>query len=167
VGRREEALAPAQEAVEVYRRLAQANPAAHEPDLAGALSNLGASLAQVGRREEALAPAQEAVTIRRRLAQANPDTHEPDLAMALWAFAWGQVLGDKETWPSALEAATESVAIYGQLALAMPRAYSGYLLAALTTKADLLDGLGRTAEASRIRTQLAQDSDDTGDKSGG
>ena len=40
-GHREEALAPAQEAVTLYRQLAQANPAAHNPDLAGSLANLG------------------------------------------------------------------------------------------------------------------------------
>ncbi|MFF2901112.1 tetratricopeptide repeat protein, partial [Streptomyces sp. NPDC057966] len=72
VGRREEALAVASEAVAIRRRLAEENPAAYMPDLAMALNNLGATLSNVGRREEALAVASEAVAIRRRLAEENP-----------------------------------------------------------------------------------------------
>ena len=65
VGRREEALAPTEEAVAIRRALAQANPAAYLPNLASALNNLGIRLNAVGRREEALAPTEEAVAIRR------------------------------------------------------------------------------------------------------
>ncbi|RKM86463.1 hypothetical protein SFRA_033305, partial [Streptomyces xinghaiensis] len=60
VGRREEALAPAEEAVRLRRELAEVNPAAYLPNLAGALNNLAIQLSEVGRREEALAPAEEA-----------------------------------------------------------------------------------------------------------
>jgi len=52
-GRREEALAAAQEAVGIYRELAGASPAAYLPDLATSLSNLGNRLAEAGRAEEA------------------------------------------------------------------------------------------------------------------
>ena len=159
VGRREEALAPAQEAVTIRRRLAQANPAAYEPDLAMALNNLGTFLSEVGRREEALAPAQEATEVYRRLAQANPAAHEPNLAMALWARAGGQVGGHKDALLSALDAAEESVALYRQLAQVMPSVYGAYLPAVLATEADLLDGLGRTAEATGIRTRLTRDAE--------
>ena len=62
LGRRDEALAPTEEAVDVCRRLAAANPAAYLPDLATSLNNLGIRLAELGRRDEALAPTEEAVT---------------------------------------------------------------------------------------------------------
>ena len=66
------------------RRLAAANPAAHEPDLAMSLNNLSNRLAEAGRREqEALTAINDAVTIRRRLAAANPAAYEPDLASSL------------------------------------------------------------------------------------
>ncbi|MBK7387229.1 MAG: tetratricopeptide repeat protein [Methanothrix sp.] len=55
LGRREEALAPAQQAVEILRKLAQSNPAAFLPDLATSLNNLGIFLSALGRREDALA----------------------------------------------------------------------------------------------------------------
>ena len=44
LGRREDALAAAQEAVEICRRLAAERPDAFRPDLAGSLNNLGAML---------------------------------------------------------------------------------------------------------------------------
>ena len=60
LGRREEALAAAQEAVNIRRDLARARPEAFTPDLAMSLNNLANVLAALGRREEALAAAQEA-----------------------------------------------------------------------------------------------------------
>src|SRR5438034_873004 len=63
LGRREEALAAAQEAVAICRRLAAARPDAFLPDLAMSLNNLGAGLGNLGRRDEAVATAQEAVDI--------------------------------------------------------------------------------------------------------
>ena len=53
VGRREEAFAPTEEAVEHYRRLAQTNPATYLLDLAISLNNLGIQRDAVGRWEEA------------------------------------------------------------------------------------------------------------------
>ena len=73
VGRRGEALAPIEEAMQIYRRLAQAAPEAYLPDLASAWNNLSNRLAAAGPRGEALAPMEEAVGIRRRLATAAPE----------------------------------------------------------------------------------------------
>ena len=81
MGRRQDALAPAEEAVRLYRELAAANPA-FLPDLASALNNLGIRYSEVGRRQDALAPAEEAVRLYRELAAANP-AFLPDLASAL------------------------------------------------------------------------------------
>jgi hypothetical protein len=53
VGRREEALAPAQEVVALRRQLAEAAPAAYLGGLAASLSNLAVRLSEAGRREEA------------------------------------------------------------------------------------------------------------------
>ena len=78
VGRRQDALTPAEEAVRLYRELAAGNPA-YLPDLAGALGNLGGSYSEVGRRQDALTPAEEAVRLYRELAAANP-AYLPNLA---------------------------------------------------------------------------------------
>ncbi|HWR48135.1 MAG TPA: ATP-binding protein, partial [Pseudonocardiaceae bacterium] len=59
-GQREQALVATTEAVEVYRRLVELNPAAFEPDLARALTHLGVlARSGLGRREEALAATTE------------------------------------------------------------------------------------------------------------
>ena len=56
LGRRAEALPPTEEAVGIYRELAQTNPA-FRPDLARSLTNLGIRYSELGRRAEALPPA--------------------------------------------------------------------------------------------------------------
>ena len=71
MGRRQDALAPAEEAVRLYRELADANPA-FLPDLAMALSNLGVRYSEVGRRQDALAPAEEAVRLYRDAGRSQP-----------------------------------------------------------------------------------------------
>ena len=83
VGRREDGLAAAEEAVALYRELARARPDAFTPHLAGSLTTLANMRSYVGRREDALAAAEEAVALRRELARARPDAFTPDLAMSL------------------------------------------------------------------------------------
>jgi hypothetical protein len=80
--RHEQALPPAREAVTIYRRLAEADPDSHLPDLAGALSSLATRLADTDRREQALAPAQEAVDHYHHLAKARPDRYGSDAGAA-------------------------------------------------------------------------------------
>jgi Tetratricopeptide repeat len=156
-GRRDEALAAAEEAVVIRRRLAEANPAAYLPDLAMSLNNLGTFLSGVGRREQALASAEEAVVIRRRLAEANPAAHLPNLAMSLWAYGWVCVKVTANL-PQALESVTEAIALYVPLAQRLPQMFAGRLFSAYQTLANVLDGLGRTQEAADLRRQLAHPS---------
>ncbi len=84
LGRREEALAPAQEAVDHYTGPGRGQPGRVPCPIWGmALNNLGSLLSELGRREEALAPSQEAIDHYRALAEANPAAHVPGLATAL------------------------------------------------------------------------------------
>jgi tetratricopeptide (TPR) repeat protein len=73
LGRREAALAAAEEAVIIYRSFAQARPDIFRRDLGESLNRLAAALVALGRREEALTAVGEAVTIYRSLAAARPD----------------------------------------------------------------------------------------------
>ena len=86
-GRRDEALKTAQEATNLYRTLAEHNPAAHTPNLATSLNNLAIYLDRSGQQREALQTAQEAVTIRRKLAEHNPAAHTPNLTRSLNTYA--------------------------------------------------------------------------------
>jgi tetratricopeptide (TPR) repeat protein len=53
LGRREQALTATTEAVEIYRRLAAANPAAFVEDLHGAMESMANALDALGRNDDA------------------------------------------------------------------------------------------------------------------
>ena len=142
LGRRQEAFAPAEEAVRTFRDLAAANPA-FLPDLASALNNLGIRYSGLGRRKEALAPTEEAVGIYRNLAAANP-TFLPDLASALnnLGIRYSELGRRKE----ALAPTEEAVGIYRNLAAANPT-FLPDLAKALNNLGVHYSNLGRRAEA--------------------
>ncbi len=154
LGRREEALKAAQEAVEVYRRLAQANPQAFEPNLAASLNNLANILAGLGRRGEALEAAQEAVEVYRRLAQANPQAFEPDLAGSLNNLS--VFLADLGRREEALKAAQEAVVIRRRLAQANPQAFEPDLARSLGTLGWVLLDSDRAREAAEAFSKGVQ-----------
>ncbi|MFE1920985.1 tetratricopeptide repeat protein [Streptomyces asoensis] len=145
VGRWEEALAAAQEAVEICRQLASGNPAAHASDLARSLSNLGEALSAVGRREEALIAGEEAVEIYRLPASGNPAAHASDLARSLSNL--GNRLSAVGRWGEALTAGEEAVEIYRLLASDNPAAYTPELAGSLTNLGTWLSAVGRREEA--------------------
>ena len=73
-GRNAEALTASEEAVGVYRRLAEATPERFEPDLATSLSNLSNRLSDAGRNAEALTAIEEAESLLRPYAEAAPQS---------------------------------------------------------------------------------------------
>ena len=79
----EDALKSFKEALEIYRKLAQANPQTYLPYVAGTLNNLGNLQSDKNEFEDALKSYKEALEIYRKLAQANPQTYLPDVAMTL------------------------------------------------------------------------------------
>ncbi|MHC4357022.1 MAG: tetratricopeptide repeat protein, partial [Planctomycetota bacterium] len=137
LGRREDALTAAQEAVEIYRRLAKDRPDAFLPDLAMSLNNLGNRLSELGRREDALTAAQEAVEIYRRLAKDRPDAFLPYLAtlakdrpdafapnLATSLGALGTCLHGAARLKEAVEAFREGVEVLKPAFLALPGAFT-------------------------------------------
>ena len=153
--RPEEALAATEQATAIYRRLAAAQPDTFEPDLATSQDSLGMTLAELGRWEEALAATGEATAIYRRLAAARPDAFEPELARGLWGYAWVRAIG-KADLGQALTAAEEAVTRYEALASRKPLAFTNNLADALTTLADVLDGLDRAAAAAAARRRAEE-----------
>src|SRR5262249_42017918 len=121
VGDKRAALATTREAVNVYRQLAETEPATHLPDLAGTVHNLGIRLSGVGGGRAALEPTREAVNVYRRLAEAEPAAHLPGLATALNNL--GTCLAEVGDLRTALEPTQEAVNTYRRLAEAEPAAY--------------------------------------------
>ena len=122
LGRREEALAQAEEAVRIRRQLAQAWPDAFLPNLATSLNNLANRLSALGRREEALAQAEEAVRLYRQLAQARPDAFLPDLARSLAVHC--NCLVALERHSGALQATTEAIRLLAPPFAQVPAAFA-------------------------------------------
>ncbi len=124
LGRHEEALATADDALRFYRQLAQQRPAAFLPDLARSLNNLAIMLNALGRHQEALSRAEEASISRRQLAQQRPDVFLPDLAQSLAVS--GQLLA--ETRPAeAMEPLAEAIRLLTPFFARRPQAHAGLM----------------------------------------
>ena len=150
-GRRQEALAPSEEAVRLYRDLAAGDPA-FRSNLAIALSNLGVRRSEIGRRREALAPTEEAVETCRDLAAANP-AFLPNLATALGNL--GVRYSELGRRHEALAPAEEAVEIYRGLAAANPAFLPNFAIA-LTNLSVRYSELGRRREALAPTTEAIE-----------
>ena len=100
--------------VQLYRALAEDNPAVQQAGLAQALANLGIGLERVGRYQDGLAAVEEAVARYRALAEDNPAVQQAGLAQALANLGIG--LGRVGRYQDGLAAGEEAVARYRALA---------------------------------------------------
>jgi tetratricopeptide (TPR) repeat protein len=142
VGRRQEALAPTEEAVKIRRELAKTN-SAFLNDLAASLTNLGNNYSDLGRRQEALTTSEEAVKVVRVLAKTNP-AFQGDLAGTLSNLGIRySYLGRRH---EALAPTEEAAKILRDLAKTNPTYLPG-LAMALGNLGNRLDDLGRRQEA--------------------
>ena len=159
-GDRGGALASITEAVERYRELATANPAAYLPNLATSLNNLSGCQSETGDRAGALTSITEAVERYRELATANPAAYLPNLATSLNNLSGCQSeTGDRA---GALTSITEAVERYRELATANPAAYLPNLATSLNNLSgcqsetgDRGGALASITEAVSIRRELA------------
>ncbi len=83
IGEHEVALAPARQAVDTYRVLAEANSTAYLPFLAMALNDIAVYLSAIGRRQEALAPGAEATDMLSVLTEIDSAAYLPHFVTAL------------------------------------------------------------------------------------
>jgi tetratricopeptide (TPR) repeat protein len=100
-------------ALALVRVLSKSNPAAHLPDLALALNNLGNLYATTQRLKESEAAYEEALGIRRQLAKANPAADLPDVAATLNNL--GILYRYTQRFKDAEAAYQESLKIYRQI----------------------------------------------------
>jgi tetratricopeptide (TPR) repeat protein len=153
LGRWEEALFASEEAVTIFRALADADPEVSLPDLAMSLNNLSNRLSDLGRPEEALVPIEEAVTAYRALADADPDAFLPDLATSLINLAASLAgLGWRE---QALPPSEEAVTTIRALADARPEAFLSNLASSLDNLSLRLGELGRRPEEALAASEEA------------
>ena len=144
VGCSGEALEVAQEAVALYRDLAQA----YTPNLAASLGSLAYILADVGCSGEAVEAAQEAVGLYRALVQGAPAVYTSALALSLSNLV--KFLADVGCSGEAVEVAQEAVGLYRALVQGSPVAYTPGLALSLNNLANILSGVGRSGEAVEV-----------------
>ena len=142
LGRYEDAMAAAEESVDLYRRLARRGRG-RRPDLGKALTSLGKRLADLGRLKEAADAAEESAGVYRSLAQRDP-AFEPGLAEALASL--GKRRADLGRYKEAKAATEESVALYRSLAKDDTALQPG-LAEALASLGERHADLGRYKEA--------------------
>ncbi|MFE6777461.1 hypothetical protein [Streptomyces sp. NPDC057702] len=105
--------AAAEEAVEIYRRLALSDPVTHEPGLAVSLSHLGQGLITAQRGQEASRAMDRATEIFQRLVEADPAAYEPGLATVL--AGQGALMWSHRRWDAAREATERAAALFRRL----------------------------------------------------
>ncbi|MDP6263575.1 MAG: tetratricopeptide repeat protein [Rhodospirillales bacterium] len=154
------ALAASTMAVQVFRRLAAANPARFEPDLASNLNSLSNRLSETGDIAGALAASTEAVQVSHRLAAANPARFEPDLAPILNSLS--SRLTETGDAAGALASSTEAAEVSRRLAAANPARFEPGLASCLNNLSirlgatgDVAGALAAITEAVEIRRRLA------------
>ncbi|GAA4824544.1 serine protease [Streptomyces ziwulingensis] len=142
---REEALAAAEEAVEISEELVHLRPVRHHLALlAGALHNLANRLSP-GR--SALETVTHAVLIRRRLAQVHPDAYLPGLMESLHNQALE--LAALGRYSAARRVIDEALRVTLQLVEDQPALYRPALPRVLRTRAGVLNRTGDGFEAAR------------------
>jgi len=149
------------EALAIRRRLAQSNPQAYEPDVAGTLNNLASLYLNTHRFSESEEMYKEALAICRRLGQANPQAYEPDVALTLNNLA--SLYLDTHRFSESEEMYKEVLTLYRRLAQSNPQAYEPYLagtlynIGLLKVKAEqYADAISPFEEALNIYRRLAQ-----------
>ncbi|MGE3312063.1 MAG: tetratricopeptide repeat protein, partial [Limisphaerales bacterium] len=145
LGRRPEALGPAEESLKLSRELAEHNPDAYMPGLARSLNSLANVLGKLGRSTDAMGLAEEAVGIQRYLAERNPDAFTPGLAMSLnnYAIQLNNLGRDED----ALGPSEEAARLYQELAEHDPEAFIHDLAMSLSNLAIGFGKLGRRNDA--------------------
>jgi tetratricopeptide (TPR) repeat protein len=154
LGRREEALTVAEEAVRLRRALAAARPDAFTPDLALSLNNLANMLSNLGRREEALSAADEAVRHYRALAAARPDAFGVELARSLWVL--GDLYGETGKSELAIGTLAEGVRLLTPILVAVPAAVTGMMRGLVQSYLAQCEAAGRKPDQELLSPVLAE-----------
>jgi tetratricopeptide (TPR) repeat protein len=165
LGERTGGLAATQQAVDMLRPLAEADPGAHEADLAMALNDLGVELATEDAPAAGVDSAREAADIGRRLVQVNPLAIRRSLV--LWLANLVKWLTELNRLPEACAVMAEAVEAQRQLAPAEAPTYEDIFAGALdnlaisvTQDRSPLEGMALSGEAVDHWRRLTQSAPD-------
>jgi tetratricopeptide (TPR) repeat protein len=118
LGRKEEALEAAKQALDIRERLAKVKPERFEAGWATSLRNYANHLSDNGRSEEALEASKQVLDILERLAKAKPERFEADWATSLNNYA--NHLSDNGCSEEALKTLSSASEVYRRWAERLP-----------------------------------------------
>ena len=121
VSRQDEARTSCEQALDIYRDLAEWRPDVYRTKVAATLSNLSILQRHMDDLEEARDSCQEALEIHRALAHTQPDSDQSDVATALSNL--GIAERDLEEYEAARVSFEEALGIFRTLAQAQPDTY--------------------------------------------
>ncbi|MFD0350992.1 tetratricopeptide repeat protein [Kitasatospora aburaviensis] len=154
LGRRQEALGAAEEAVCIYRELDETGAVARPEHLVTSLGTLAVCQRELGHVRAGRATTEEAVRLRRRQASSGADGDLADLASGLNNLALSYLEGGRRG--AAFEQSSEAVELVRPLAERKPDAYRPMLATVLGTLSTCLGDLGRPQEAlATVREAVA------------
>jgi tetratricopeptide (TPR) repeat protein len=149
--RYDQALAPAAEALAIYRELAFARPGAYGYKPPRLMDDQVSYLAALERNDDILAALSQATIAYRRLPAAGSGTYTHSLAVALGNQSLTlTLLGRHE---EALAPMEEAVTVYRELARTRPETFAADLGAALETLSEILAALDRPIESQSARDE--------------
>jgi len=137
-----------QEALMIYRRLAQQKPDVYESELASVLRDLGLTYSALQVFGEAVNNLQEASEIYRRLAASQSNVYDIDLAITLDSL--GNALQGLNLYEESIEVCKEALPTYRKYADAQPEEHGTALVVLLITLGNSLHFLGRLDEAAEV-----------------
>jgi len=142
-----------QEAVLIYRSLAETDRDRFEPDLADSLTTLSECLLETGDVDKAVATGQEAVEIYKFLRKRNPRRHESGLAKTFNALLDILSRADLNATDRSLAPINEAVTEFRGLALKDPTRYESDLAKAINMLPEPLAAAGRMDEALALQEE--------------
>ncbi|MBD9357655.1 tetratricopeptide repeat protein [Methylomonas albis] len=151
LGKDDEAVNFAQQALQIFKQLCHQHRVQFEPDYAWSLDTYALPLSNLGRNDEAADYTKLALEIYERLAQQKPDQFEPDYAKSLHNYA--HHLGKLGRNEEAADYTQRALAIRERLAQQRPDRFEPDYAMSLSNYASHLINLGRDDEATNYPQQ--------------
>lgn len=134
-----------EEALRLYRELANKNPEKYQPDVAKTLNNLGILLANIGKLKQAQTCFEEVLQIFQKLAKKNPEKYLSDVAVTLSNF--GNLLCRMKELEQAKTHYDEALKVSRKLAKKDPELHKRLIATTLNNRGGLFIEKGKTKQA--------------------
>jgi tetratricopeptide (TPR) repeat protein len=152
----DETVAVTEEAVGIFQRLHEREPARYADQFTTALSAYSLALLDAGRPEAAVAPAGSAVELRERRREHQQSGMEDEGALAGAIVVHARVLSAAGHTTAAIATYERSIVMYRRLAQVWPMPYRAHLASALQGLSNLLGAQGELSAALNMAQEVTE-----------